>query len=83
MTSKSGNLVGGSNGFKTLSLSEPVYNGIVRLGFRVRQTHIPQLCPLNVLSLVCTVDADTRSAQISTGRTLRRGHYRNVQDWLW
>lgn len=26
---------GGNNGFKSLGLSEPVYRGIVRMGFRV------------------------------------------------
>lgn len=33
---KQQNGVGGSNGFKSLGLSETVYKGIVKLGFRVR-----------------------------------------------
>ena len=33
---KQQNGVGGSNGFKSLGLSEAVYKGIVKLGFRVR-----------------------------------------------
>jgi len=40
---------GGGNGFKALGLSEPVYSGIVRMGFRVRAIILINLICFNVV----------------------------------